>query len=93
MCKPGTVGDYDPLTGVNYRTEIEANIKTQGFFPIDTSDLKPFKEGSVTNPASDHRQLLRRRRQDPHRPRPGTGPVVPPTAGNGIPTGETNCRQ
>jgi hypothetical protein len=51
LCKPLTVSDIDPLTGVNYRAEIEANITAQGFFPIDTSSAHPFSEGSLANPA------------------------------------------
>jgi hypothetical protein len=89
MCKPGTVGDYDPLTGVNYRTEIESNILRQGFYPIDTSILKPFKEGSVTNPAGITDTFY----QDVDKTltnEAGTGPGSATTGGNGIPTGETN---
>jgi hypothetical protein len=89
MCKPGTVGDFDPLTGVNYRTEIEAKIKSQGFFPIDTSDLKPFKEGSVTNPAgiTDTFYTAVDKTLTAEK---GTGPGSATAAGNGIPTTETN---
>ncbi len=29
--------NIDPYTGLNYRSEIEAAIKAQGFLPIDTS--------------------------------------------------------
>ncbi len=89
MCKPGTVGDFDPLTGVSYRTEIEAKIKAQGFFPIDTSDLKPFKEGSITNPAgitdSFYAAVDKTLTAEA-----GNGPGSATKAGNGIPVGETN---
>ena len=85
MCKPGTVGDIDSATGVSYRTEIENTIRTQGFFPIDTSPLKPFLEGSLTSPAVI---------TDPNYQtvdattgvESGTGPGSATTAGNGIPT-------
>ena len=89
LCKPGTVGDYDPLTGVNYRTEIEGAITRQGFFPIDTSILKPFKEGAVTNPATFTDTFY----QDVNKTltaEAGNGPGSATTAGNGIPSGETN---
>ena len=89
MCKPGTVGDFDPLTGVSYRTEIEAKIKAQGFFPIDTSVLKPFKEGSITNPAgitdSFYAAVDKTLTAEA-----GNGPGSATKAGNGIPVGETN---
>ena len=90
MCKPGTVADYDPLTGVNYRTEIEANIKTQGFFPLDTSDLHPFLEGSVNAPA-----VITDSFYTDVDPTTGTlagkGPGSATSGtGNGIPIGETN---
>ncbi len=90
MCKPGTVADYDPLTGVNYRTEIEANIKTQGFFPLDTSDLHPFLEGSVNAPA-----VITDSFYTDVDPTTGTlagkGPGSATSGtGNGIPVGETN---
>jgi hypothetical protein len=89
LCKPGTVGDYDPITGVNYRTEIEANIKTQGFYPLDTSDLKPFKEGSLNDPATISDSFYSS--VDPTlTAEVGTGPGSATTRGNGIPTTETN---
>jgi hypothetical protein len=52
LCKPSTYTDIDPLTGMNYRAEIEADITAQGFFPIDTHIGTPFSEGSLTTPAS-----------------------------------------
>ena len=56
LCKPATALDYDPLStnplGATYRTEIEADILAQGFFPIDVSGA-PFSEGTfTTNKAS-----------------------------------------
>ena len=89
MCKPGTVGDFDPATGVPYRTEIEAKIKTQGFFPIDTSILKPFHEGSLSNPAiitdSFYKDVDKTTGAEA-----GTGPGSATKAGNGIPTTDSN---
>jgi hypothetical protein len=91
ICKPGTVGDYDPLTGVNYRTEIESNILKQGFYPLDTSDAKPFKEEptALNLPAvitdtyyTDVDRTLSAEK--------GTGVGSATTAGNGIPTADTN---
>jgi hypothetical protein len=52
LCKPGTLNDIDPLTGVNYRAEIEADITAAGFFPIDPNIAHTFSEGSLTTPAS-----------------------------------------
>lgn len=46
LCKSGTATDTDPLTGVNYRTEIEAVITENGFFPIDVSPSDTFSEGT-----------------------------------------------
>ncbi len=34
MCKPSTAKDIDPNTGVTYRSEIDAAITAQGFFPL-----------------------------------------------------------
>ena len=34
MCKPSTSHDVDPNTGATYRTEINAAITAQGFFPL-----------------------------------------------------------
>jgi ABC-type phosphate transport system substrate-binding protein len=50
LCKPSTFTDIDPLTGVNYRQEIEADIDAQGFFPIDTHIATSFSEGSFATP-------------------------------------------
>jgi hypothetical protein len=47
LCKPGTNTDIDPLTGVSYRSEIEADITAQGFFPIDTHIATTFHEGTL----------------------------------------------
>ena len=80
---------YDPLTGVSYRTEIESKIKAQGFFPIDTSVLKPFKEGALTNPAvitdSFYTSVDKTLTAEA-----GNGPGSATKGGNGIPVGETN---
>ena len=51
LCKSSTTTDIDPQTGVAYRTEIEAAIKANGFFPLDVSG-SPFAEGSVTFPGT-----------------------------------------
>ena len=48
LCKKQTTTDIDPLTGVNYRSEIEATITANGFFPIDTSPSHPFSQGALT---------------------------------------------
>ncbi len=48
LCKKQTTTDIDPLTGVNYRSEIEAAITANGFFPIDTSPSHPFSQGALT---------------------------------------------
>ncbi len=60
ICKPNTVNGTangaqinDPVTGATYRSEIEAAITAQGFFPLDGLDPNvPFDEGSVTTPAT-----------------------------------------
>ncbi len=58
LCKPQTATDIDPLTGVNYRTEIEAAITANGFFPIDKAPIHttpgtgPFSEGLLATPGS-----------------------------------------
>ena len=51
LCKSSTTTDIDPQTGVAYRTEIEAAITANGFFPLDMSGA-PFAEGSVTFPGT-----------------------------------------
>jgi hypothetical protein len=51
LCKAKTASQPDTITGVPYRTEIEANITSQGFFPIDVSQT-PFAEGSLPNPGT-----------------------------------------
>lgn len=59
LCKPNTVDGtasgtqiVDPVTNETYRSEIEAAITAQGFFPLDGLDENvPFQEGSVTTPA------------------------------------------
>ena len=50
LCKSSTKTDIDPQTGIDYRTEIEAAITANGFFPLDVSG-SPFSQGSVTFPA------------------------------------------
>ncbi len=104
MCKPGTAGDFDPLTGVTYRTEIENNIRAQGFYPLDISPTKPFQEGTVTYPAYESGTPLNTPGYltDPNylavdatttaEAGNGDGSDGPSsfTAGNGIPTGDTN---
>ncbi len=37
LCKPDTASQIDPATGATYRSEIEADILAQGFFPLDVS--------------------------------------------------------
>jgi len=49
LCKSETTSQTDPITGVDYRGEIESAITGQGFFPIDVSQ-KTFAEGSLNNP-------------------------------------------
>ena len=34
LCKPATATDIDPNTGATYRSEIDAAITSQGFFPL-----------------------------------------------------------
>ena len=41
----------DPITGVDYRTEIEADITAQGFFPLDVGQAT-FAEGTLANPGT-----------------------------------------
>jgi hypothetical protein len=50
LCKSSTTTDIDPQTGLSYRSEIEAAISANGFFPLDKSGA-PFAQGSVTFPA------------------------------------------
>lgn len=50
LCKQSTSSDIDPQTNVSYRSEIEAAIKAQGFYPINTSS-GAFPEGTVPFPA------------------------------------------
>jgi hypothetical protein len=52
LCKPSTNTDIDPLTGASYRSEIEAAITAQGFFPIDTHIGTPFSEGTLNTPGA-----------------------------------------
>jgi hypothetical protein len=52
LCKPLTYSDPDPLTGVNYRQEIEDVILAQGFYPIDAHIATDFSEGTLATPAS-----------------------------------------
>jgi len=52
LCKPSTGSDIDPITGVSYRSEIEADITAQGFFPIDTTIGTTFHEGTLATPGS-----------------------------------------
>jgi ABC-type phosphate transport system substrate-binding protein len=59
LCKPNTTTGLttgtqivDPITGLTYRSEIEAAITAEGFFPLDgLAENKPFEEGNVTTPA------------------------------------------
>ena len=51
LCKAKTTTQMDTITGVDYRTEIEATITAQGFFPLDVSQ-SPFAEGSLANPGT-----------------------------------------
>jgi ABC-type phosphate transport system substrate-binding protein len=59
LCKPNTTTGaatgtqiVDPVTGLTYRSEIEAAITAEGFFPLDgLAENKPFEEGNVTTPA------------------------------------------
>ena len=91
LCKPGTVGDYDPLTGVNYRAEIESNILKQGFYPLDTSDTKPFlEEATALNDPAVITDSFYKDVDATTATEAGTGPGSATTKGNGIPTTETN---
>jgi hypothetical protein len=104
MCKAGTAGDFDPLTGVSYRTEIENGIKAQGFYPLDISPTKPFQEGSVTFPAYESgtpantpgyltdANYLSVDATTTNESGTGDGSDGPTTfaAGNGIPSADTN---
>ena len=47
LCKSSTTSDIDPQTGLSYRSEIEAAITSNGFFPLDKSGAT-FAEGSPT---------------------------------------------
>lgn len=51
LCKVLTLFQVDPITGVAYRTEIENDITSQGFFPLDVGG-HPFAEGSLANPGT-----------------------------------------
>jgi hypothetical protein len=51
LCKSSTASEIDPQTGVNYRSEIEKAITTNGFFPLDVSGTA-FAEGSVPAPGT-----------------------------------------
>ena len=60
MCKPSTGFDVDPNTGKTYRTEINAAITAQGFFPLPlqvengqgaTSGLYGTTGAGIPNPA------------------------------------------
>ena len=59
LCKPNTQNGtatgtqiVDPVTGKTFRSEIEAAITGQGFFPLDGLDENvPFEEGTPTTPA------------------------------------------
>jgi hypothetical protein len=51
LCKKETSSTVDPNSSVDYRTEIENDITSAGFFPLDTSPSSPFSEGSLTWPA------------------------------------------
>ena len=60
ICKVNTVDGtttgtpiVDPVTNKTFRSEIDAAIAAQGFFPLDgLAPNVPFDEGSVTTPAS-----------------------------------------
>ena len=52
LCKPSTFTDIDPLTGVSYRSEIEATITANGFYPIDTTIGTTFHEGTLATPGA-----------------------------------------
>ena len=48
LCKPSTSTDVDPNTGSTYLSEIQAQIKAQGFFPLPL--MVEDGEGVTTNP-------------------------------------------
>ncbi len=48
LCKPSTKTDVDPNTGATYLSEIQKQIKGQGFFPLPL--MVEDGEGDTTNP-------------------------------------------
>ncbi len=48
LCKPSTKTDVDPNTGATYLSEIQKQIKAQGFFPLPL--MVEDGEGDTTNP-------------------------------------------
>ncbi len=40
LCKPSTTTDVDPTTGLTYRSEIDAAITSQGFFPLPSLQVE-----------------------------------------------------
>jgi ABC-type phosphate transport system substrate-binding protein len=59
LCKPTTTNGattgsaiVDPVTGKTFRSEIEAAITSQGFFPLDGLTKKTADEGNVTTPVN-----------------------------------------
>ena len=59
LCRPGTASDVDPTTGVNYRSEINAAILSEGFYPISagassgTVNTTPVSMATLAHPASN----------------------------------------
>jgi len=58
LCRPGTVTDIDPNTGASYRSEINAAILSEGFYPISAGassgvvNTTPVDMGTLTHPAA-----------------------------------------
>jgi hypothetical protein len=86
LCTPRTVTETNPLDGKTYRTDINADIESAGFYPITagastgTVNTTPLDEGTVDHPASAMSGVL----TGPY------GPYVTPvtvSGGNGDPTG------
>ncbi len=59
LCSPATVTENDPITGLSYRTEINSNILSSGFYPLSagqttgTVNLTPFAETGLSVTAAN----------------------------------------
>ncbi|MEI7963360.1 MAG: hypothetical protein WCI42_05975, partial [Verrucomicrobiota bacterium] len=58
LCRPDTVTDIDATTGVSYRSEINAAILSEGFYPISAGastgviNTTPVDMGTLSHPAA-----------------------------------------